>query len=148
MPPILVDTNVLVYFYDQASPEKQARAILVLNRLREAGVGRLSAQNLAEFINAAMRKLDPPLTAAQAFEQASFFAVSWPVFDLTPQIVLEAARGVRDHGLAYYDAQIWAAARLNQIPVVFSEDFQDGQILEGARFANPFARTFDVEAWM
>jgi predicted nucleic acid-binding protein len=148
MPPILVDTNVLVYFYDQNSPEKQERASLVLNRLREAGLGRLSTQTLAEFVNAAKRKLDPVLTAAQAYEQASMFAASWPVLDLTSQIVLEAARGVRDHALVYYNAQIWAAARLNQIPVVLSEDFQDGQILEGVRFANPFAGRFDVEAWL
>ena len=109
MPPILVDTNVLVYFYDQNSPEKQACASRVLNGLREAGLGRLSTQALAEFINAAMRKLDPPLTAAQAMEQASLFAGSWIVLDLTPQIVLEAARGVRDHGLSYYDSQVWAS---------------------------------------
>jgi predicted nucleic acid-binding protein len=148
VPPILVDTNVLVYFYDQNSPEKQVRASLVLDRLRQAGLGRLSTQALAEFVNASMRKLDPPLTTAQAFEQVSLFAASWPVFDLTPQIVLEAARGVRDHGLSYYDAQMWAAARLNQIPVIFSEDFQDGQVLEGVRFANPFSWSFDVEAWL
>jgi predicted nucleic acid-binding protein len=40
------------------------------------------------------------------------------------------------------------AERLNQIPVIFSEDFQDGQVLEGVRFANPFAKSFDVEAWL
>jgi len=148
MPPILVDTNVLVYFYDQNTPEKQERADLIINRLREAGLGRLSTQNLAEFVNAAMRKLDPPLTAAKALEQASIFATTWPMLDLTSQIVLEAARGVRDYSLAYYDAQIWAAARLNQIPVVFSEDFQDGQFLEGVRFANPFTPTFDLESWL
>ena len=148
MPPILVDTNVLVYFYDTNTPKKQECAELVLNRLREAGFGRLSTQNLAEFVNAAMRKLDPPMTAALAFEQAALLAATWPVFNLTPQIVLEAARGVRDHTLAYYDAQIWAAARLNQIPVIFSEDFQDGRILEGVRFTNPFTPTFDLEAWL
>ena len=148
MPGILVDTNVLVYFYDQNSPEKQERASLVLNQLRQAGVGRLSAQTLAEFVNAGMRKLDPPLTAAQAYEQLSVFAAAWPVLDLTPQIVMEAARGVRDHRLSYYDSQVWAAARLNQIPVIFSEDFQDGQILEGVRFVDPFAATFDVAAWL
>lgn len=148
MPSILVDTNVLVYFYDQNSPEKQERASLVLNQLRQAGIGRFSAQTLAEFVNAAMRKLDPPLTAAQACEQASLFAASWMVLDLTPQIVLEAARGVRDHRLAYYDSQVWAAARLNQIPIVFSEDFQNGQILEGVRFVNPFAEQFNSEEWV
>jgi len=148
MPSVLVDTNVLVYFYDQNTPNKQERAELVLNQLKEAGLGRLSTQNLAEFVNAAMRKLDPPLTAAKALEQASIFAATWPVLDLTSQIVLEAARGVRDYNLAYYDAQIWAAARLNQIPVIFSEDFQDGQTLEGVRFANPFTTTFNLETWL
>ena len=38
-------------------------------------------------------------------------------------VMLEALREVRDHQLSYYDAQIWAAARLNQVPVIFSEDF-------------------------
>jgi predicted nucleic acid-binding protein len=148
MPPVLVDTNVLIYFYDTHTPKKQKRAELVLNRLQEAGLGRLSTQNLAEFVNAAMRNLDPPMTAVRAFDQAALFAATWPIFNLTPQIVLEAARGVRDHQMAYYDAQMWAAARLNQIPVILSEDFQDGQILEGVRFADPFAPAFDLDDWL
>jgi len=49
--------------------------------------------------------------------------------------------------LAYYDAQIWAAARLNQIPVVFSEDFNSGSTLEGVQFVNPFASDFVLETW-
>jgi predicted nucleic acid-binding protein len=46
----------------------------------------------------------------------------------------------------YYDAQIWAVARLNQVGVVFSEDFQDGQTLEGVCFVNPFSPNFHFEA--
>jgi hypothetical protein len=34
---------------------------------------------------------------------------------------------------------------LNQIPVELSEDFQDGQSLEGVRFVNPFAEDFEIE---
>lgn len=34
-------------------------------------------------------------------------------------------------------------ARLNQIPLVLSEDFQDGLALDGVRFVNPFARSFE-----
>lgn len=61
-------------------------------------------------------------------------------------IVLEAVRGVRDYQLSYYDAQIWACARLNQIPVIFSEDFNHG-ILEGINIINPFAQDFVVTSW-
>lgn len=147
MPSILIDTNLLVYLYDPNSPEKQKRAELVLDHLQRLGTGCLSAQNLAEFVSAATRKLDPPLTPAQAYEQVSLLAETWQVFNLTPMIVLEAARGARDHGLAYYDAQVWAAARLNQVTTIFSEDFSVGQTLEGVRFANPFAPGFRLQDW-
>lgn len=87
------------------------------------------------------------LTTAQAREQMEQLANTFLVLDLTPQIVLEAARGVLQHQLAYWDAQIWASARLNQIPVVFSEDFNTGAVLEGVRFVNPFAPDFDPQHW-
>jgi len=147
MPPILIDTNLLVYLYDVASPGKMAQARRVLERLELTRRGRLSVQCLAEFVHTSTRKLDPPLSHAEALAQVSLFTRIWPVFDLTPLIVLEAARGARDHGLPYYDAQIWAAARLNQVTTIFSEDFSHGQVLEGVRFANPFSTDFWLEDW-
>ena len=145
---IVLDTNVLIYFYDHNSPEKQTRAREIVTRLAQTRNGCLSAQTLAEFITATMRKLKPPLSASEALIEASQLAGVFQVFDLTQNIVLEAARGVRDHQFAYYDAQIWAAARLNQVPLIFSEDFQDGQILEGVRFINPFVEPFELEVWI
>lgn len=78
----------------------------------------------------------------------TLFTRLWPIFDLTPMIVMEAGRGVRDHKLSYYDAQVWATARLNQVPIVFSEDFRDGSILEGVHFINPFSPKFLLEKWL
>jgi predicted nucleic acid-binding protein len=147
MPPVLVDTNVLVYFYDIQTPDKQARAMEVLNQLAMSGTGRLSVQCLSEFLTVVTRKLDPPFSRSDALSQAEQFTRMMPVFDLTPLIVLDAARGARDHGLPYYDAQIWASARLNQVTVIFSEDFSDGRMLEGVRFVNPFAKDFRLEDW-
>ena len=147
MPPILIDTNVPVYLFDQDELEKQERAIRVLRQLEITGTGRLSVQSLAEFFSTATRKLLPPLTPAEAFVQVERFSLAYHTLELTPHIVLEAARGVRDHQLSYYDAQIWATARLNQIPIIFSEDFSPGITLEGVRFVNPFAADFVVEAW-
>lgn len=147
MPPILIDTNVLVYLYDMGSPDKAAQARIVLDHLDLTRSGRLSVQNLAEFFHVATRKIDPPLTREKAMIQISHFCRTWPIFDLTTLIILEAVRGARDYSLAYYDAQIWATARLNQVSVIFSEDFQDGQVLEGVRFVNPFAPAFRIDDW-
>jgi len=46
------------------------------------------------------------------------------------------------HRFSFWDAQIWATARLNQISVVFSEDFSVGASVEGIRFTNPFGPEF------
>jgi predicted nucleic acid-binding protein len=148
MPLILMDTNLLVYLYDQKHPKRQAQSQRVLEQLELSRNGRLSVQSLAEFFSVATRKLSPNLTAAEALHQIDLFLRLWPVFDLTPMVVLEAGRGVRDHHLSYYDAQIWAAACLNQVPLVFSEDFQDGNVLEGVRFVNPFTPGFVLESWL
>jgi predicted nucleic acid-binding protein len=148
MPPTLIDTNLLVYLYDQNQAARQGQSRRVLEQVELTRNGRLSVQALAEFFSAATRKLSPSLTSAEALGQVNLFIRLWPVFDLTPMIVLEAGRGVRDHKLSYYDAQVWATARLNQVPVVFSEDFRDGSLLEGVRFVNPFSPDFLLEKWL
>ena len=147
MAPVLIDTSVLIYVFDHGDQSRQDQAIRVLQHLQTTGNGRLSAQSLAEFCAVTTRKLKPLLTRAEAVTQVERFARAFPVIDLTPLVVIEAARGARDHSLAYYDAQIWAAARLNHIPVVFSEDFDSGSTLEGVKFVNPFAADFVLEAW-
>ncbi len=145
---ILVDTNVLVYAYDGNEPTRASLASNLLKRLEAAASGRLSVQCLAEFFSVSTRKLDPPLTPAEATIQVELLARTFPVLDLTAGVVLEAARGVRDHQMAYYDAQLWAMAKLNQIPIILTEDFAAGSVLEGIRFVNPFAPDFVMEQWI
>ena len=145
---IFVDTNVLVYAYDRSEPEKQGRALEVLDRLATRGTGAISTQVLAEFFVAVTRKLPAPLSVSEGYERLENYLQAWTVLDLTGMIVLEAARGVRDYQFSFWDAQIWAAARLNQIPMVLSEDFSAGSVIEGVRFIDPFALDFQADQWM
>ena len=147
MPRILIDTNVMVYLFDGRDRLRQDQAALVLRYLEKTNQGQLSAQCLAEFFNATTRGPRPFLPRAEAFLHVQRWLSIYPVFPITDSIVLEAARGARDYNLAYYDAQIWASAHLNQINIIFSEDFQDGQLLEGVRFVNPFSPKFQLERW-
>jgi predicted nucleic acid-binding protein len=144
--PVLIDTNILVYTFDQNDPARQERAIQVLRVLEENANGRLSVQCLAEFCAVALRRLRPVMSPQGALIQVERFQRIFTVHDLTPMIILEALRGVRDHQLSYYDAQVWATARLNQIPLVFSEDFHPTS-LEGVQFVNPFQAIFDPNLW-
>lgn len=147
MDEVLIDTNVLVYAHQPAEAWKQARAIDVLDSLIESGRGRLSAQALAEFFSATTGGKSPLLKTEQALSQVTLLADAFVVLDVTRLIVLEAARGVRQHRLNYWDAQIWASARLYQITTIFTEDFENGRSLEGIRFVNPFAPGFEPRSW-
>lgn len=148
MTTVLIDTNVLVYAYDRGEYEKQQQAIHLLDGLFTSGAGVLSAQTLAEFFSAVTRGAQPILSVEQAYAQVQDLNQAWIVLDVTPAMVLEAARGVRDHQLAYWDAQIWATAKLSQITAVFTEDIPSAAVIEGVQFVNPFSPAFVLEEWI
>ena len=143
-----VDTNILVYAYDRSEPRKQHQALALMDALVTGGLGAISVQVLSEFFVVVTRKLPEPLSVSEAYDRIEQFLRFWPVCNLTGMVALEAARGVRDHQLSFWDAQIWAAARLNQIHIVLSEDFNSGQVIEGVRFINPFDETFRLHDWL
>lgn len=135
----LVDTNVLVYAYDDDNPAKQAKAQMLLAEIRDAGaLAAVSAQVLGEFSNVMRKKGCRPVTPEWLTTQLNVLANIFIVHPTTLDAVLVASRSVWQYGFSYYDAQIWAVARLNGIPLVISEDFEHGREVEGVRFENPF----------
>jgi len=40
---------------------------------------------------------------------------------------------------SFWDAMLWATVRRAGVRLLVSEDFQDGQTIEGVRIINPFA---------
>ncbi|MGI8859471.1 MAG: PIN domain-containing protein [Rubrobacteraceae bacterium] len=140
----LLDTNLLVYAVDRREPEKRERAREVLRRAGRAGSAALPTQVLSEFANACLRKLEPRPDPATVRREVERLLLAFPVLPLTGPVVLEALRGVREHLLSYYDAQIWAVARLGQVGAVLSEDFNPGSVLDGVSFANPLDPAFDL----
>jgi predicted nucleic acid-binding protein len=139
----LIDTNILIHTIDARDVLKQELAIELLSVLNRDDSA-LPAQVLAEYANVSLKKFG--MKADQVYQHLQAYQASFVVVSLTPAVVLEAVRGVRDYQLSYFDAQIWAVAKLNQIPVILSEDFNTGATLEGVHFINPFAPSFDIES--
>src|SRR5207244_10804115 len=140
-----VDTNVLLYAYDPRDRAKQMRAQDCLQRLTLSHQGALSAQVLGEFFWVATRRLDPPLTAQEAERSLTNYARSWPVYGITSNEVLEAVRAVQRYQFAYWDALVWATAKLWEVRNVLTEDQPSSALLEGVRYVNPFEPDFDAE---
>ena len=144
----LVDTNVLVYSYDSTDRIKQHSSTALLSLLVQTGQGVLSTQVLSEFFWTVTRKLRPAFPSDTARERVINLTLAWEVLAVSPAVIAEAARGVHEYQLSFWDAQIWAAARLNAIPYVFSEDFNSGSTLQGVHFINPFVSDFRIEKWL
>lgn len=134
----LLDTNLLVYAYDYSKPFKQQAAFALLDQLVVSGSGVISTQILSEFFVTVTRKIPDPLTIEQAEERITNFCQIWPALEVNEMVVLEAIRGVKAYRFSYWDALVWATARLNQVGLVLSEDFSHGSLVEGVRFINPF----------
>ena len=142
----LVDTSLLVYTLDRGEPAKRERAREVLRLVGGAGSAALPAQVLSEFAGACLRKLEPRPDPETIRREVERLLLAFPVLPLTGPVVLEALRGVREHSLSHHDARIWAVARLGQVPVVLSEDFHPGAVLDGVSFVNPLDPAFDPVA--
>ena len=145
MSKVMLDTNILVYAYDSSAGEKQQLSLQVLDHLVRIDRGVVSPQVLGEFFVTVTQKITEPLSFSQAAERVQRFIQLWPVLGLNEMIVGEAVRGVRDHRFSYWDAQIWACARLNQVEMVFSEDFAHNSTVDGVRFINPLLRGFNID---
>jgi predicted nucleic acid-binding protein len=113
-----------------------------LRRLARSGTAAVPVQALAEFCRVGFGKLRPALEPAALSAQVEHLRRSFEIYPLTGAVVLEALRGVASHQLNHFDAQIWAVARLNQVPVVLSEDFSHRTILDCVEFLDPFRSDF------
>ena len=130
-----VDTNVLIYLFDNDSPGKQARAQALFDKEKDRIV--LSTQVLGEFYVNVARKLEQPLpqdAAARAVEDFSRFDVQ----SVTAELVLAAVRRSRSSLLSYWDSLIVETARSAGARFLFTEDLQHGQEIDGLRIVNPF----------
>ncbi|HUP18572.1 MAG TPA: PIN domain-containing protein [Gemmatimonadota bacterium] len=137
----LVDTNVLVYRYDERFPDKQARSIEFLKAGIEEGTLRLPHQAIVEFM-AVVTRPGPDgraiLPAEEARREVEELLVEIPVLYPKEEIVRIALWGSAAYGMSWYDAHLWAYAEFFGLPRIWSEDFQHDRQYGTVRVTNPF----------
>jgi predicted nucleic acid-binding protein len=126
------DTNVLIYAVGKNDPRASRAEVLL------AGGGIVSIQSLNEFVSVARRKLGLPWKEVK--EMLDIICVLCP--DPVP-ISLDTHRGAvaiaEKYGYSIYDALIASAALEAGCKTLYSEDLQDGQIINRQlTIRNPF----------
>jgi predicted nucleic acid-binding protein len=142
---VLVDTNILVYWLDSGSGHRHVRANDTLECLGFDRVA-LSTQVLSELANVMTHPHKMGMGASDAADTISMVSLSCEILSVNTRVVLSALHARDSWQLEYYDAQIWATAALNDVPVVLSEDFAPGTTLGGVTFLDPFADDFDLSS--
>lgn len=136
----LVDTNVFIDAADPDAGVKRDRALELLRERTDRGDLVVSVQVLNEFYHRATRPNKPPrLSHEDARRLVRDLVASAVVLPLLPSTTLLALDALPRHGLSFWDALIWAAAKENGLGTVYTEDFQAGRELDGVRFVDPFA---------
>jgi len=129
---VFFDANILIYAVAQDDP-RAARA----EELLSAG-GVTGVQMLNEFVSVARWKLGMPWGEVNGAVQAILVLCPAPV--PVTLATHEAARKIaEEYGFNIYDALVVAAAMQAGCATLYSEDFQDGQVIgEEVTVRNPF----------
>ena len=133
---VTLDTNVLVYAMGPAQDRKCTIARELV--LRGARLGNLVVllQTLIECSSVAIRKVG--MTTLEVRDAVALWREALPVEPTVYEDLPAALSMVARHRLAFWDAILWATARRIGAQYFLTEDFQDGRILDGVRFVNPF----------
>ncbi len=134
-----VDTNVFLYAYDPSAGERSTTARALVSRLGRARTGALSVQVLQEFYVNAVVKIAQPLTPAEGRERVRNLS-RWRTHVPTADDVIAAASISEERQLSFWDAMIVRSAAEVGCSTLWTEDLNDGQLIEGVRIANPFDR--------
>lgn len=128
------DTNLLFYALDSSSPEKHriARQLVVPNGGRSV----LLLQSLGELCNAIRKKR--PAQTAMAYRWVERGLTLFEVFAAASTDLTDAIQAQEEHGLAFWDAMLWATARRTGCTLLLTEDFQNERVLGGVQIRNPF----------
>jgi predicted nucleic acid-binding protein len=126
-----LDTNVLVYAFTADPRAAAAQALL------ESGCI-ISVQGLNEFANVAKRKLG--MTWEEVRDALAAIRILCPtILSNDIETHMNALDVAERYGYAIFDALMIASALQAGSKILWSEDMQDGMVIEGRlRISNPF----------
>jgi len=127
------DTNVLLYLLSKDSAKAdRAEALL-------AAGGVINVQVLNEFVSVASRKLAMPIPEIrEILSTIRTVCIVNPLDIETHELGLDLAER---YGFSIYDGLIVAAALHARCTVLYTEDLQQGQVINQMVIRNPFAES-------
>lgn len=138
-PLFFLDTNIFVYALLTSEPRKKLRAVQLLEQALASHTGCVSYQVIQEFANVGLRKFAQCFSVHECkqFIDAAMQPLNRVVS--SPEL-FEAALNLHDETrYSFYDCLVIAAALQAGANVLYTEDLQHNQLIDGRlRIVNPF----------
>jgi predicted nucleic acid-binding protein len=134
---IFVDTNILVYAHDLSAGRKNTTARNLIQELWENRTGCLSIQVLQEFFVTVTQKVPQPMEiepAKSILQDLSY----WKIHEPKANDVIQAVNIQARHRVSFWDAMILQSAIQLECSLIWSEDFNPGQVYNNLKVVNPF----------
>lgn len=130
---VFIDTNVLIYFISSEEGKKM-KAKEVIFSSQEVFI---SSQVISEFISVCFSKellgLEEIITLVNDLIEALRFS------SVEESTIKKALQVKKDSKYSYWDSLIIASALENNCSILYTEDMQDGQVVDGnLTITNPF----------
>lgn len=132
---VFLDTNLWVYFFVKEPPEKEAKVREIIELQPSLLV--ISTQTLGELCNVLLRKssFSSPEVQGMVLDLVDAFQI----LEINASNIFSALAINTRYGYSYWDSLIIATALQSNCSVLYSEDMQHDQWIEGKlRIVNPF----------
>jgi predicted nucleic acid-binding protein len=126
-----LDTNILIYTVGNIIPKKQIAVDLI------GACAVISTQTITESVNVMHRKLGYDYAQIRVIIDTLINQMT--VQPITSETIRSALRIAERYRYSYYDSQVIASALEHACPVLYSEDLQHEQRIDGRlQIVNPF----------
>ncbi|TVQ72945.1 MAG: PIN domain-containing protein [Balneolaceae bacterium] len=134
-----LDTNIIIYSFDDGNPAKQKVARELIEKGLEGHNGCISYQVVQEFANVATRKFAVPMSHDDCRHFIEIIlSPMWEVY-ASRDLVSSALDLAERWQYSFYDALIIAAALEASCNILYSEDLQHRQKIYQLQIIDPFA---------
>lgn len=137
---VFIDTNILIYSFDRLDEVKHQIAVDLLTELVEKNEIIVSTQVINEFIVVMTSKVTYPLSLETVELHINKFNQVFNIRPIQMTDCIKALSILKRYGFNYWDSLIVATALKSDCSTLYTEDMQDGQIIEKKlKIANPFS---------
>jgi len=137
---VFIDTNILIYSFDRLDEVKHQIAVDLLTELVEKNEIIVSTQVINEFIVVMTSKVTYPLSPETVELHINKFNQVFNVRPIQMTDCIKALSILKRYGFNYWDSLIVATALKSGCSTLYTEDMQDGQIIEKKlKIINPFS---------